>query len=276
MAWSEGKTRRNSLYPLFREVPYTGTLRLGIHAVRGASGRSAPQAGPKGYPLDESEPPASYVPKSHPFDGPKALASYVRKRDLSLATIIFSLGAALLLGSAHALSPSHGKTMVAAYLNGSRGTRREAVLLGGIVTFTHVISVLLLGLICLHLSKHVVAQKLFPRIGAASGVVIFMVGYWMLAKRALGLEHGHSHHGHHHVREAPHRIPGTAQAQAPYVDETTFPGPIAQHHHHGPRLDHEHHEHGHGHEHHPRGHITTGGLVSLGLAGGMVRAQPRW
>ncbi len=232
--------------------------------------REIDQDVPKGFPLDESETAASHVTKSYPFNGSKALASYVTKGDLSFPMIFFALGSALLLGSAHALSPGHGKTMVAAYLIGSRGTRRDAFLLGGIVTFTHVISVLILGLLCLPLTKHVVSQKVFPWIGAASGAVIFLVGYWMLAKRALRLEHGHSHHGHHHAMGAPHRNPGTAHAQPSFVGETTSPRPIAQYDHHRPEHNHEHHEHGHGHEHVPRGRITTGSLVSLGLAGGMV------
>ncbi|MGO9571883.1 MAG: nickel/cobalt transporter [Desulfomonilaceae bacterium] len=232
--------------------------------------RGVDQDVPKGFPLDESGTPASHVTKSYPFNGSKALASYVTKGDVSFPMIIFALGSALLLGSTHALSPGHGKTMVAAYLIGSRGTRRDAILLGGIVTFTHVISVLLLGLLCLPLSKHVVSQKVFPWIGAASGAVIFLVGYWMLAKRALRLEYGHSHHGHHHEREEPHGNPCIAQGQASFVGEMTSPGPIVQHNHHRPEHNHEHHDHGHGHEHAPKGRITTGSLVSLGLAGGMV------
>ena len=228
--------------------------------------RGVHEAVPKGYPFDDSETSASYLTKSYPFDGTKAPAAHASKGDLGFAMTIFSLGSALLLGCAHALSPGHGKTMVAAYLIGSRGTRRDAVLLGGIVTFTHVISVLLLGLVCLLFSKAVVSHKVFPWIGAASGAVIFIVGYWMLAKRALGLEHGHSHHGHHHETEAPHQRLGIGQAQASIVSETMSSGPIAsQHHHHRRQHDHEH-----GHEHRPKGRITTGGLVSLGLAGGMV------
>ena len=158
---------------------------------------------PRGYPSEESEPSAAHMAKTNGADKANVLASYVPKGDLSLSMIVFALGSALLLGSTHALSPGHGKTMVAAYLIGSRGTRRDAVLLGGIVTFTHVISVVLLGLLCLLFSKYVVSQKLFPWIGVASGTVIFLVGYWMLAKKALGIEHGHSHHGHHHETEVP-------------------------------------------------------------------------
>ena len=160
--------------------------------------------------------------------------------------------------------------MVAAYLIGSRGTRRDALLLGGIVTFTHVISVIILGVFCLFFSKYVVSQKLFPWIGAASGIVIFFAGYWMLAKRALGIEHGHSHRGHHHETEYPQGDVDTATVQAPFVnDAATPPVPIVHnHHHHGHWHNHEHHEHGH--EHCAEGRITTGCLVSLGLAGGMV------
>ncbi len=232
--------------------------------------RGIDQDVPKGFPLDESETPAPHVTKSYPFSGSKALASYVTKGDVSFPMVIFAMGSALLLGSAHALSPGHGKAMVAAYLIGSRGTRRDAVLLGGIVTFTHVISVLLLGLLCLLISKHVVSQKLFPWIGAASGTVIFTVGYWMLAKRALKLEHGHSHHSHHHGTDAPYHNLAIEQAEAPFVGEMTALGPIAQHDHHRPGHDHEPHDHGHGHESCPSGRITWGSLVSLGLAGGMV------
>ena len=40
-------------------------------------------------------------------------------------------------GAAHALSPGHGKTIVAAYLVGSRGTAWHAAFLGAMVTFTN-------------------------------------------------------------------------------------------------------------------------------------------
>ncbi|MGO8878178.1 MAG: nickel/cobalt transporter [Desulfomonilaceae bacterium] len=227
---------------------------------------------PKGYPLDESETPVSYSPENNTFNGSKALGSYVPKGDLSLAVAILSLGSALLLGSAHALSPGHGKTMVAAYLIGSRGTRRDAVLLGGIVTFTHVISVLLLGLLCLTLSKHVVSQKLFPWLGAASGGVIFMVGYWMLAKRALGLDHGHSHHSHNNgAQVTPYRNPHKGPAEVLSLGGMTTPlGSIAQHDHYEPGCDHEPDEHCHAHEQCPADHIGRVSLVPLGLAGGIV------
>src|SRR5262245_46970115 len=53
------------------------------------------------------------------------------------------LGLAALLGAAHALTPGHGKTLVAAYLVGERGTVGHAVLLGIVTTLTHTGAVLL-------------------------------------------------------------------------------------------------------------------------------------
>jgi ABC-type nickel/cobalt efflux system permease component RcnA len=53
------------------------------------------------------------------------------------------------LGAVHALSPGHGKTVVGAYLVGSRGTPRHAAFLGLTVTVTHTAGVFALGLLTL-------------------------------------------------------------------------------------------------------------------------------
>lgn len=99
------------------------------------------------------------------------------------------------LGAAHALSPGHGKTVVAAYLVGSRGTVSQALLLGLVVTATHVSSVLALGAVTLLLSQYVVAAELYPWIGAASGLGVVGVGASMLYART----HEHGPGGHTHV-----------------------------------------------------------------------------
>ncbi len=87
----------------------------------------------------------------------------------------------------HALSPGHGKTIVAAYLVGSRGTFKHAIFLGGMVTFTHTISVFFLGLTTLFLSQYVLPEKIFPVLGAISGLSIVWIGGMMLYKRAQRL-----------------------------------------------------------------------------------------
>ena len=74
------------------------------------------------------------------------------RRPRAPASIALSLLIALFWGAAHALTPGHGKTIVAAYMVGSRGTACHALLLGLTVTFTHTIGVFALGLVTLGLS----------------------------------------------------------------------------------------------------------------------------
>lgn len=184
--------------------------------------------------------PAKPAPPDETKIESATLAGFVREKDLSAGVILLALGMAFVLGMTHALSPGHGKAMVAAYLIGSRGRIRDAVFLGGVVTMTHVLSVIILGLVILFLSQHIVPQKMFPWLGVGSGLLVFLVGYWMLAGRVIGATgHGHEHH-HTHDRHAP---------------------------------DHAHtHEHSgvHDHSQTPKGKTTLGGMLSLGVAGGMV------
>jgi ABC-type nickel/cobalt efflux system permease component RcnA len=131
------------------------------------------------------------------------------------------------------LSPGHGKTIVAAYLVGSRGTARHAAFLGGMVTFTHTVSVFFLGLVTLFLSRYVLPETLYPILGTVSGLSIVWIGGTLFYKRyrkAFG--HAHEHpHAHDHM--------------------------------------HEHH-HAHVHSHVPESDVTLTGLVALGASGGLV------
>ena len=127
--------------------------------------------------------------------------------------LVFLLLAAFGWGALHALSPGHGKAMVAAYLVGTRGTPRDAVALGGIVTVTHTIGVFALGLVTLALSAYVLPEQLYPWLNLASGVLVVLVGVAVLRSRvrARGRAHDHHHHhdhdhGHHHQHyDAPSR-----------------------------------------------------------------------
>jgi hypothetical protein len=73
-------------------------------------------------------------------EGQKRLTRYLYDINLSPVFLLLALGLSLVLGGLHALTPGHGKTLVAAYLVGSRGTVGHAMALGGIVTFTHTAS----------------------------------------------------------------------------------------------------------------------------------------
>ena len=86
-------------------------------------------------------------------------------------------------GAAHALSPGHGKSIVAAYLVGSRGTPRHAVFLGLTVTVTHTIGVFALGLVTLSLSAFIVPDQLYPWLNLVSALLIVGVGVSVLRWR---------------------------------------------------------------------------------------------
>jgi ABC-type nickel/cobalt efflux system permease component RcnA len=133
-------------------------------------------------------------------------ARLIGRRHLSALVIVASLAAALFWGAAHALSPGHGKTIVTAYLVGSRGTPLHAALLGLIVTATHTVGVFALGLVTLTLSQFVVPDRLYPWLNLASGLLVVGVGAAVLATRvrhrlAHARGHDHDHRHHDHVRD---------------------------------------------------------------------------
>lgn len=112
---------------------------------------------------------------------------------LSLWFLFTAALIAMGLGGLHALEPGHGKTIVAAYLVGSRGTARHAVLLGLIVTASHTIGVFALGAITLYASRYIVPEQLYPWLGVLSGLTITGLGGYMLLRRLTGTATDHSH-----------------------------------------------------------------------------------
>jgi ABC-type nickel/cobalt efflux system permease component RcnA len=117
--------------------------------------------------------------------------------------ILASLGAAFFWGMAHALSPGHGKTIVAAYLVGQRGTPWHAAALGLIVTATHTIGVFALGLITLALSQLIVPEQLYPWLNLVSGLLVVTIGAAVFRSRYRHRRaHAHGHHHHHHEHAA--------------------------------------------------------------------------
>ncbi len=126
-------------------------------------------------------------------------AELISAKDLSTSAMVISLFIALLLGAGHALTPGHGKTIVAAYLVGSRGTAKHAAFLGLTVTATHTIGVFAMGFIALFASQYVVPEKLFPWLSLISGIIVVGIGISLFKKRFQhARQTGHSHDGHTH------------------------------------------------------------------------------
>ena len=192
-----------------------------------------------------------------------ALSDMLRSEELTLGLIMGALALSFFLGAAHGLEPGHGKTIVAAYLVGTRGTIGNALFLGGVVTLTHTMSIILLGLVALFASQYILPEQIFPYLGTASGLLIIGLGTWLLVGHLRGRGHGHTHsheahhHGHSHEDHHGHTHSHEAHHDHDHSHEA---------HHH----DHSHGEHSHGHSHAIPDKVTFGSLLTLGISGGIV------
>ena len=101
--------------------------------------------------------------------------------------VALALLTAMLLGGMHALSPGHGKTVVGAYLVGSRGTARHALFLGLTVTLVHTAGVFALGLATLLVSRSFMPERVFPWLSLASGLLVLGMGLSLLRVRLRAL-----------------------------------------------------------------------------------------
>jgi ABC-type nickel/cobalt efflux system permease component RcnA len=157
--------------------------------------------------------------------GDDGFASLIAREHLSLGVILVSLALAFFWGSAHALSPGHGKAIVTAYLVGQRGKPRHAAALGLIVTATHTIGVFTLGFVTLALSQFIVPEQLYPWIGLVSGLLVIGVGASVLLAR---IRHRRAHsHGHHHRHHHGHGELGWRSLTAVGISGGLLPCPSA-------------------------------------------------
>jgi nickel/cobalt transporter (NicO) family protein len=189
-------------------------------------------------------------------------ASTAGARDLTPVVGLLAVLLSLVLGASHALLPGHGKTVMAAYLAGRRGSVRDAALVGATVTATHTAGVLVLGLV-VTVTSAVAGEGVLRVLGVVSGLLVAVIGIGLLrtawrARRPMPVKatptapaHTHTHSdGHSYGQDHDH---GRAGA-----------------HRHDQAHEHSHrhgHHHGPGHHHH---HHGRAGLVGLGVAGGLV------
>ena len=139
-------------------------------------------------------------------DGGDAFTRLFQRAAAGEGIFLVLLAAAFAWGALHALSPGHGKGMVAAYLVGTRGSARDALALGAIVTFTHTAGVFALGLVTLALTQYVLPEDVYPWLNLVAGLLIVGVGLGVLRSRiAWGRrqrEAAHAHpdgHAHSHA-----------------------------------------------------------------------------
>ncbi len=217
------------------------------------------QSAASGHVLMATATPAATGSRSNPF------AQLVALPELSPGVVALALLLALVWGAAHALTPGHGKTLLAAYLVGSRATVRHALFLGATTTVTHTASVFALGLITLGASHWLLPEQLYPWLETAAGVLVVGVGAVLLRGRLRDWRTTQPVHAHDHPHDD--HDPGHDHDCAP---------------HHGHSHEHDHdYPHTHAHNHHHAGHsplpaggdgsaITWRSLLALGVSGGLL------
>ena len=182
-------------------------------------------------------------------------------------SLLIAISGAFVWGAMHAMSPGHGKTIVGAYLAGSRATAQHALFLGLTATITHTTGVFALGLVTLFASEFILPEQLYPWLSFLSGVMVVTIGLNLFISRMRSTQLlkrsplGHSHIGYQTDDDHPH-------------DYHSHDHHSHDHHSH----DHKHHhahEHSHaGHSHLPPGAddspVTWRSLLALGISGGLV------
>lgn len=150
-------------------------------------------------PAPSVEPPPAPTPQPREPHDRFALLPLLLHNEYGLA---LTLLLAFAFGAAHALTPGHGKTLVAAYLVGERGTVWHALYLGLITTLTHTGSVMILAVIIALLpaeQQQAFMAWLVNGLGLVMGLMVVGIGFWLLLQRLAGrADHVHLGSGHHH------------------------------------------------------------------------------
>jgi ABC-type nickel/cobalt efflux system permease component RcnA len=200
---------------------------------------------------------------------------------ITFPTLLLALAVSFIWGSMHAMTPGHGKTIVGAYLVGSRGTIKHALYLGLTTTITHTLGVFALGLITLFAAQYIVPETLYPWMSLLSGLFVVGIGINLFLSR---------------FRSSGIKLPNvrtkiTERAFTPVLQHTpvetvghthkyvlnTSNEHLHLHDHGHPHVhrhnDHEHHGHDHDqgdHSHMPPEQITWRSLLALGVSGGLI------
>ncbi len=223
-----------------------------IPAAIPAAANEVPAPKPTSTAEPDLAPAAAVVPGGV---GAGDLPAIFRSADLSPLVLIVSLLTAAALGAGHALTPGHGKTLMAAYLVGTRGTALHAVGLGLSVTFSHTLGILVLAAVVLGAQGILAPDLVVKTAPIVAAISIVLIGGWMLFSEGR--------------RRWRARAAADAHQQAHVAGED---------HDHEPEHDHAvaaggAHQHGGvSHSHLPPGGTTISwrSLFVLGLAGGLI------
>lgn len=220
-------------------------------------------------PDTSATPGASAGPAVPGGVGGGEVPSIFRETNLTPVVILLSVLTAVVLGAGHALTPGHGKTLMAAYLVGTRGRPMHAVGLGLSVSISHTAGIFVLAAIVLGASDVLPADVVVRATPIVASLSILAIGAWMLAgewrrRRAVAAgatasaDHTHDHDDDPAVADAHDHGPAHDDSHAhehphPHAEAHQHPHAAPEHHDH-PHAAAEHADaHGPGHEHGPAG-----------------------
>ncbi len=201
------------------------------------------------------------------------LPAIFRTADLTPLVLLASILTAAALGAGHALTPGHGKTLMAAYLVGTRGTPVHAAGLGLSVALSHTLGILALAALVVGAQGLLPADVVVRTAPIIAAISIVVVGGWMLqgeARRRWKVSA---------VNRAHHRTDAHEQEHDPH-EHGNGHGQGHGHEAHGHEAhgnEHAAHEHEHSHGGIRHSHLPPAGstiswrsLFVLGLAGGLI------
>lgn len=176
-------------------------------------------------------------------------------QELSLPVLLLVLAVAFVLGAIHALGPGHGKSLMAAYLIGSKGRVRDALVLAATLTISHVFSVIIIGFIALWAADFFLPEKFNKWLGVISGIMILVIGLWLFVSRYRALKgKSRSCKSHRHDFDAQHG----ESVQHNHLNESNTPDELHSHSH--PAHQHQHYD--------PNFSIRSN--IALGISGGII------
>ena len=175
-----------------------------------------------------------------------SLTDLVTRQDLDVGVVLGMLAVALAIGAGHAFLPGHGKTLMGAYLVGTKGRPVDAFLLGAIVSLMHTASVLALGLVLFRVNESISLERVYPSLTVVSGLLAAAFGTFLLVTRSLRIRQARRDHvaGHDHLHDHDHALAHDIEPEP--VPVLAAVGAAGHDHLHA-HAQAQGHAHGHGH-----------------------------
>ena len=118
------------------------------------------------------------------------ITDYSQARDFGALLAMLPLG--IVFGAAHALTPGHSKSVLAAYILGSGLRPARALLTSFVLSLTHISSAVLLALVTNSLvTRSLVGAGRAPSIEWTSRLILVAIGLWLIFRAIRGRPHVH-------------------------------------------------------------------------------------